>query len=204
MILLQKQDSIEGFKQCPRCKKQKPLTEFYRKHQGRDGYYSYCKECEKERAVIYNTENKERIRKQKKEYCLKNIERIRKRQKEYRSKNKERISQRNKEYYAENRKLQKDYYSRNKEKVLNRSKFIYYNTDYLDKKYLKRYRTSLEKVLTKKKNLESTTEWKENPTNKMKHKMFGYELAISSWNNKIREAEKRIEIYSKKHKEIIL
>ena len=191
--MLQKQDSIEGFKLCPRCKKQKPLTEFYRKHQGRDGYYSYCKECEKERAVIYNTENKERIRKKKKEYCLKNIERIRKQKKEYRSKNKERISQ-----------YKKDYYSRNKEKVLNRLKFIYYNTDYLDKKYLKRYRASLEKVLTKKKYLESTTEWKENPTNKMKHKMFGYELAISSWNNKIREAEKRIEIYSKKHKEIIL
>lgn len=95
----------------------------------------------KERAVIYNTENKERIRKQKKEY---------------RSKNKER----NKEY-------KKDYYSRNKEKVLNRSKFIYYNTDYRDKKYLKRYRASLEKVLTKKKNLESTTEWKENPTSEL-------------------------------------
>lgn len=174
----QKQDRIEGFKLCPRCKKQKPLTEFYRKHQGRDGYYSYCKECEKERAVIYNTENKERIRKQKKEY---------------RSKNKERFSQ-----------YKKDYYSRNKEKILNRSKFIYYSTDYLDKKYLKRYRASLEKVLTKKTNLENTTEWKENPTNKMKHKMFGYELAISSWNNKIRETEKRIEIYSKKHKEITL
>ena len=168
----QKQDRIEGFKLCPRCKKQKPLTEFYRKHQGRDGYYSYCKECEKERAVIYNTENKERIRKQKKEY---------------RSKNKERISQ-----------YKKDYYSRNKEKILNRSKFIYYSTDYLDKKYLKRYRASLEKVLTKKTNLENTTEWKENPTNKMKHKMFGYELAISSWNNKIRETEKRIETYFKK------
>jgi hypothetical protein len=189
MIMLQKQDRIEGFKLCPRCKKQKPLTEFYRKHQGRDGYYSYCKECYAALAVIYNTENKERIRKQKKEYH---------------SKNKERISQRNKEYYAKNRKLQKDYYSRNKEEVLNRLKFIYYNTDYRDKKYLKRYRASLEKVLTKKTNLESTTESKENPTNKMKHKMFGYELAISSWNNKICETEKRIEIYSKKHKEIIL
>ena len=161
--MLQEQDISVGFKLCPRCKKQKPLTEFYRIYRGRDVTRSYCKECTKEYNAIRYAENKEHFRQ-----------------------------------YSKAR------YTMNRDRVLIRSKHKYYNTDYLDKKYLKRYRASLEKVLTKKANLENTTEWKENPTNKMKHKMFGYELAISSWNNKIRETEKRIEIYSKKHKEIIL
>lgn len=124
--MLQKQDSIEGFKLCPRCKKQKPLTEFYRKYQGKDVRRSYCKECTKDYNAIRYEENKERFR------------------------------QYNKERYAKNR-----------EEELKRSKHKYYNTDYLDKKYLKRYRTSLEKVLTKKTNLENTTEWKENPTSEL-------------------------------------
>lgn len=83
-----------------------------------------------------------------------------------------------------------------KEKKREYSKKQYYSTDYLEKKYLKRYRTSLEKVLAKKAYLENTIRWNKNPTYNMKQKMQGYESAIEKWKNKIREAEELMALYA--------
>lgn len=83
-----------------------------------------------------------------------------------------------------------------KEKKREYSKKQYYSTDYLEKKYLKRYRTSLEKVLAKKAYLENTIRWNKNPTYNMKQKMQGYESAIEKWKTKIRDAEELMIFYA--------
>ena len=39
---------MKSEKICPRCGENKPLTEFYHRNNGVNGYSSYCKQCDKE------------------------------------------------------------------------------------------------------------------------------------------------------------
>ena len=48
-------------KTCRICSQEKPLTEFYKKSDMRDGHLSLCKKCHKERSVSWQKENKERV-----------------------------------------------------------------------------------------------------------------------------------------------
>ena len=106
-------------------------------------------------------------------------------QREYKAKNIDKVRAQGRVYYASSKEKRREY-----------SMTKYYSTDYLEKKYLKRYRTSLEKVLAKKAYLENTIRWNKNPTYNMKQKMQGYESAIEKWKNKIREAEELMALYA--------
>ena len=109
-------------------------------------------------------------------------------------------SQYQREYKAKNigkvRAQGRAYYASSKEKRREYSMTKYYSTDYLEKKYLKRYQSSLEKVLAKKAHLENSDTWKKEPTFQMKTRMQGYEAAIEKWKTKIREAEELIALYA--------
>jgi len=74
---------------CGRCKKEKPVSEFYR--HGRNGYQSYCKECSSIKCKINEKNPETRIRR--KEYRKKWYEKTGKEwYKEYYSENKEKIT----------------------------------------------------------------------------------------------------------------
>lgn len=170
MTMKQEQPTIEGLKFCKKCGQYKPLSEFYRCSTSKDKLHFYCKQCVKKLNGEHSRQQRERIRK-----------RIRDNQKKEPEKTKKKSRTR---------------YESNKEKLLKYSMTKYYSTDYLEKKYLKRYRTSLEKVLAKKAYLENTIRWNKNPTYNMKQKMQGYESAIEKWKTKIREAEELIALYA--------
>lgn len=46
-------------KTCPKCKQEKPLTEFY-KRSDRDTYHSWCKQCKHKSGADWNARNKQK------------------------------------------------------------------------------------------------------------------------------------------------
>ena len=97
-------------KKCSKCGIEKPLTEFYKDRQKKNGHRSQCKSCTKK---LY-AENKEEIAKNRAKYY---------------AKNKEKIVKRNAKYYAENpekrAKNRAKYYAKNKEKIVKRNAKYY-------------------------------------------------------------------------------
>jgi len=81
-------------KVCNKCGKEKPISEFHKNRNSKDGLNSWCKKCHKE----YRDENKEKIKEKWREYYQNNRERISEYKKEYRKNNKEKIKEYNKEY----------------------------------------------------------------------------------------------------------
>lgn len=49
-------------KTCRQCKTVKPVTEFFKQSQGRAGYRSYCKACNRRVSEVWTERNKERAR----------------------------------------------------------------------------------------------------------------------------------------------
>jgi len=93
-------------KTCTRCNIEQPLENFYRHKESKNGYVTVCKACYRLHGIEYRKNNKEEIRKSKKEYS---------------EKNKELISQKGKAYYANNKEMYaanaKIYRNNNKEKL---------------------------------------------------------------------------------------
>ena len=89
-------------KTCTKCGEQKPLTEFYKDIEKKDGLQSNCKSC---RAAYYAA-NKDRKAAQQAEYYAANKDHIAARQAEYYAAyyaaNKDRIAARQADYYAAN------------------------------------------------------------------------------------------------------
>jgi len=92
-------------KKCNKCGQVKPVSEFY-KHKGhKDGLSSYCKKCINKRCKKYNQLNKEKIRKQKREYNKEYLQKedVKKRRKEadkkYKKKHRKTINEKAKKYY---------------------------------------------------------------------------------------------------------
>jgi len=80
---------------CPKCKIEKPKSEFNKDCSKRDGVQTKCKLCERE----YNQANKEKIR----EYQKANSEKIRLRKSELYKANRESVRAKHATYYAANR-----------------------------------------------------------------------------------------------------
>lgn len=86
-------------KQCSKCKKIKPLTEFSKDKYKNSGYVAQCKECKKQYDTVYKNKNREEINKKRIEYYYNNIECVR----SYYLANKETINKQAKKYYKSNK-----------------------------------------------------------------------------------------------------
>ncbi len=63
-------------KKCSCCQEEKNIEEFYKQKTSKDGLMSICKKCSRIKSKKYHQENKELIRKNKKEYRQKKIDEI--------------------------------------------------------------------------------------------------------------------------------
>ena len=97
-------------KRCNRCKLVKPLSEFGRNKNTKDGLLYYCKDCGRKRIKLLMEINKETLKEYHKKYF-----------KEWGEKNKEKRKKYNKERYEKNKEKiklqQKEYYNRKKERL---------------------------------------------------------------------------------------
>lgn len=92
-------------KECSKCGKDKPLSEYYRRADSPDGYRSYCKQCKNTQQKKWDKNNEERLREYKRSYYRENYmgteeqkQKARHWNKEYYSRNQEEMLQRAKEY----------------------------------------------------------------------------------------------------------
>lgn len=130
-------------KRCSRCKKEKQLDNFRKNKRYKDGFFSWCAECEKS----YYQENKEKLLKQKKEYYIDNKELILEKVKEYQNSNKEKVREKNKIYREKNKERlkekQKIYIKKNKDKIKEKSQQYYQdNKEKIHKKQKIKRRTN--------------------------------------------------------------
>lgn len=49
-------------KECKHCHQVKPLSEFHRRYDSKDGHYSWCKECTNKRMKEWRDANPEKVR----------------------------------------------------------------------------------------------------------------------------------------------
>lgn len=56
------------FKNCGTCKESKPLSEYTKNKSSRDGFYSLCKDCKRNRDSLYRGNNKKHIKLSRKKY----------------------------------------------------------------------------------------------------------------------------------------
>lgn len=97
-------------KTCNTCKISKPISNFNKSKQSKDGYSYYCKECVKEKREKYKNKSNDY-------------------QKKYYENNKEKVQERNQKYRKENREKvlssMRDYYKKNSEEIKEYSKNYY-------------------------------------------------------------------------------
>ena len=89
-------------KTCSKCKESKPLSEFHRKSDARDGLYPLCKLCVKAKNAARVAADPEKNRRQVYEWNTKNIERRREIAREHYYKNTEKIKSRGAKWQKEN------------------------------------------------------------------------------------------------------
>jgi hypothetical protein len=104
-------------KVCRKCGVEKPIEEFNKNKNHKDGLANQCKEC----ARLYRIENKEKSAAYGKEYRKNNKEKVRARHKKYVAENAEKVKQRKRKHYLANKdkikKTTKLYLEKNKEKI---------------------------------------------------------------------------------------
>jgi len=104
-------------KKCSKCKKELPITEFYKDKYRPDGHVSSCKMCHKKWAK----ENREVIKIRHQNYYLKNKQKINKRNNEWNNANKEHRKIYHADLYKKNKKrhnkLSKIYYKKQKKEL---------------------------------------------------------------------------------------
>ena len=87
-------------KVCKVCGQEKPLSEFYKRKDTKDGHRNKCKSCEKEKSKHYYLDNKEKIREKKKDYHQEKKEK----RKQYNLDNSEKINEWRRGYRKNRRK----------------------------------------------------------------------------------------------------
>lgn len=137
-------------KVCSKCKVEKSLTGFYKDKRHQDGLTSGCKLCQIQSAVKhkeekrqydkqYRTCNKEKLRQQKKKYCVDHKKEKAQYDKQHFLDNKEEIKQKHKEYYFSNKKeirqKQKQYYVSHKQEIRQHNNQYQYNRSKIDIQY---------------------------------------------------------------------
>lgn len=69
-------------KKCTKCQDSKPFSEFERRHENKNKYHSWCKDCRREYFREYNKKHKERRDKQQKQHYYDHKEQLSKRRRE--------------------------------------------------------------------------------------------------------------------------
>ena len=126
-----------SMKTCTKCGQEKPLSEFYKNKNSKDGLRTQCKSCVSEyyknKSDHYKNLAKIRREQQDKgekarydhEYYENNKDKLKQYQKDYNKKNKEKVSNRYKEYYEKNKeKIQrysKEYQENNRDLLVKKS-----------------------------------------------------------------------------------
>lgn len=90
-------------KACTKCKEVKPVSEFYKRKDAKDGLNSQCKKCVCERSRRYQEANKERVAERRRRYYEANKEKIAEKGLRYRENNKEKIAERDRRYREVNK-----------------------------------------------------------------------------------------------------
>jgi len=93
-------------KVCTKCSLEKPLADFYKCKNNKDGLWGSCKECVRSKSKEYAKENKEKISKYQGEYYRKNKQKIMKYYGEYYLANQEGLKEHSREYYNNNKEAQ--------------------------------------------------------------------------------------------------
>ena len=127
----------EELKSCRTCGVEKPLVNFCKNKNSKDGYNNQCKDCRKKYAAEHYLLNKDNIKKKTRAYKVKNKQQTKEYAKAYNKKLRE-------EKREELIKYQRNYYKKNKEIILNKNK------DY-EKKYpeKKRAKDAVQRALKK-------------------------------------------------------
>jgi hypothetical protein len=103
-------------KTCSKCQETKPLSEFYKNKNYKDGHYYECKLCTKIYADGYRKANPEKTKSWEKTYRENNVDKIKDWHKANYKANTEKINTRNKTYYEANpekEKIRKQIYHKN-------------------------------------------------------------------------------------------
>lgn len=120
-------------KVCSKCGIEKPIKEFHKRKDSKDGHRGTCAECDCIRRKKYREENIEKERDRHIKYYYKNKEIINEKGKEYYKNNRDIILNKCKKHYLDNKdeitKRHKVYYEKNKEKVA-----AYHKQYYIDNK----------------------------------------------------------------------
>jgi hypothetical protein len=91
--------AVDGLKECSRCRKTKPVSEFSKNKTTSDGLRGLCRVCDSARARKYYQANRESLLKKDKEYRAANKEHIAKKKSQYYRDNREYILKSNKKYF---------------------------------------------------------------------------------------------------------
>ena len=85
---------------CSECGAVKPLDEFVKNKECKDGREPKCKSCRKEYFKKYYVKNRDEILENQKKYYVKNRDKIDERNRKYRAKNRDKILEYKKKYRA--------------------------------------------------------------------------------------------------------
>lgn len=88
-------------KTCSACKETKPVSEFHKYKQSKDGLRSYCKTCNCEKARRYREANKERVAEKDRKYREANRERRAEWNRKYKKSNREQEKRRSSKHNRE-------------------------------------------------------------------------------------------------------
>lgn len=111
-------------KKCKKCGEIKPLTEFHKKKDAKDGLKYICKSCSKEKRRKRYEKNREYEKERNRKYHQKHREHYKEYYKRYRKENKEYFKEYRRKYYQENMESEKERHKKyKKERYANDPEF---------------------------------------------------------------------------------
>lgn len=150
-------------KTCIKCKQEKPLSEFHKGKNDPGGIKSNCKECAREMARIWDANNRDRVRENKRAYYHKiyhqekrartesQRESHRENSRIYRQENKERIAEQDRIYREQNKEACKE----------RRRNYLLANKERIREKEVARYQKNKESILEKRRTPEYREKYRE-------------------------------------------
>jgi hypothetical protein len=121
-----------NMKTCTKCLEQLNKSCFYAKKDGRDGLYSQCKDCIKEKQRHWRENNLERKKELDREYAKNNRDKRNEANRRYRIKHAEKIKKKYKQNKSKHLQSKREYYLKNRDRLL--QKALQYQSQTKDKR----------------------------------------------------------------------